>query len=1161
VPLTKTPVPVNFAMGLDQKTDPKQIKVGRFLGLKNRVFNKQGLMQKRNGYDPYGQSVVTPVGSFTFDQIPASVSAGRVVEDYKDELILNDGLNFYSLSDDEWIYKGRMELCQTSQQSILKNKFNNIGQDSALNATLGINVFAWESWTASPYQIGTSPSFSGTLNGTQAAAVDYTTGQVIFSGFLASTTSRPKCVSVSNKLYVIYFNSATGFLHAQPVTKAGFGSASQIITNIDTTTPNYDVTVMGTTVYIAYNGSGSTVKVASFDADMAAVASASKSEVGSNGVGVFTDTSNRVWVCYNNSTETKAFIMDSALSTTALAPTVVDNGSGASGVKNVTGVWDGSQGVIFYDKPGAPKVGRPVAENDTNYYVSASFTQPAVGATVSPSISGPSTYSGFFANNSIVYVPTGGYYFVTSAIVGGVPQFANLGFSGNAAPSATVASTFQTIYTTAGFQNSIVTYNTLTVGGTAGSASVLMRSAFLGSKAYLVNSVPHVTIGHDSTLQSTYFACALYNISSLSSAPRGLSVAKICQSSAGGLPYRSMLPAVNTVSTGVVQLAVLEAATEILRTSNDFSSVIYFMGVSSAQIDYTTNNIKSLVMGENLNVGSGILQMYDGANVVEQGFNIYPETVTAVGAGGDGGLSAGTYGYKVIYEWIDNQGQTHRSAPSGNISYVISAAPAAFTGDTTNGSAVITNVSSIAGLKVGMPCSGTGVNGYIASIDSATQITMSANSSATGAGVTITPFAVSTVALTIPTLRITEKQNVTLAIYRTEANGTVYYRIDTQYLSFPIASSSSSDTVTFSDVIEDENITGNEQLYTATEVENIAPPAVLSMFEYKNRIMLIPSDKRLGYWYSKQIVNGSPPEFSDEFQQNVPESGGNLVGGETLDDKAIFYQASQIRYVTGTGPGPSGANNDFSDPQFITADATLLDPRSLVSTPVGQMFKSAKGIYLLDRSLQTRYIGKGVENYNQYTARGAVMTPTGNQVRFILSNGECLVYNYYWTDEEQIGQWAVFDNIAAVSDCLYNGLHTYVTSGGLVYRESPGTYVDGATGVQQYFKSGWFNLAGLIGYERAYFFYLLGECISSTTLTVNIYYDYDDSTPAQTIVITPSVGLLEERIFFTTGKIKSFLIEIQESGSSGAGFTLSGLNVVAAFKKGYTTIRAANSGS
>src|ERR1700689_5802757 len=56
--LPKQAVPINFSQGLDQKTDQFQVQPGKFLALSNSVFNKGGMLQKRNGYgllDPLPQ--------------------------------------------------------------------------------------------------------------------------------------------------------------------------------------------------------------------------------------------------------------------------------------------------------------------------------------------------------------------------------------------------------------------------------------------------------------------------------------------------------------------------------------------------------------------------------------------------------------------------------------------------------------------------------------------------------------------------------------------------------------------------------------------------------------------------------------------------------------------------------------------------------------------------------------------------------------------------------------------------------------------------------------------------------------------------------------------------------------------------------------------------
>lgn len=1086
--IQKQAVNLNFAQGLDQKMDPRQVKPGKFLSMVNRVFNKGGLLEKTNGYAALGTSCLAPPYTLTSSQIPVNLTSGRMVTGFQDELVLLDGFNVFSYADtaSNWAYRGRKEICATSSQAVYKDQYNNIMPDSAYNATLGFYLYAWESWTA-------DPNMGGTLRWIEYSVIDATTGLSCQSGVIPAnsgvpvTAYSPRCVSISNKLYLFFYNPSSGKVQAKQVTENSIGATVDIVTNIDGTNPNYDVLVNNSLIYVAYNGTGSTVKVASFDSSLNSVASVSKGETATNGICAFADSSNNVWVGYNNGSASKYFIMNSALSVTVLAPTSLDGTATASGVKNITGVMTSATGAIFfYDKPGNPVLGPAVGTTPITVSTNP-FVQPAVGSTISITVS-----AAFTSNGTIIYIPTGGYYFALQSGSSTTITIRNLGFSGNAAPGANVSPTPEIIYTTNGYINALITYNTGSASGSVGTPTNYIRSAALASKAYLNNGVAHVNVVYDSPIQPTYFATALFNVST--GATTASVVAKISEAESGGVPYRSLLSSVNTVSSGVFQCALNNRTFDILLTSNDNPIQFFFLGVFSSKIDFTFDDIQSNDLGNNLQIGGGVTSIYDGGSVSEQGFNLYPENITATN-GGTGGLSDGLYGYQVVYAWVDHQGQTHRSAPSPVLS---------------------------------IDCSASSENTIV-----------------------------------VPTLRITDKTSVTIELYRTEANGSIYYRIDPRFTTYPINNSVTSDTVTIVEGVPDDDISGNQQLYTAQEVENIAVPGSNIMTEYKNRLIAIPSENPFVWLYSKQVVINSPVEFSDLFQQNMGTVGGPLRGASRLDDKLILFKAQSIFYVTGTGPGPNGANNDFSDPQFITADAGLEDTRSIVTTPVGLMFKSSKGIYLLDRSLQTRYIGAAVEDYNQYTVRGAKLIPSQNQVKFILSNGTALLYDYYWTDENGIGQWGVRSNLAAASDTLFQDLHTYVTSAGQVYQETPGLYLDGASAINTSWKTGWFNLAGLQGFERAYFFYFLAQYISAHTLTINLYYDYDATTVQQTLTITPDSSELEQwRVFLSKQKCQAFQIELIEAcNGSGAGYSMSGLDLVVGLKKGYTTIKATSSAS
>ena len=103
---------------------------------------------------------------------------------------------------------------------------------------------------------------------------------------------------------------------------------------------------------------------------------------------------------------------------------------------------------------------------------------------------------------------------------------------------------------------------------------------------------------------------------------------------------------------------------------------------------------------------------------------------------------------------------------------------------------------------------------------------------------------------------------------------------------------------------------------------------------------------------------------------------------------------------------------------------------------------------------------------------------------------------------------------------------------------------------------------GLQGYQRAFWFLLIGDYISSHQLSVSTYTDFS-TTPDETVTITPiSTDSLENwRVFFKNQRCQSFQISIQEvyTGTFGQGLNLSGLNLIAGVKSSFRTISAAKS--
>jgi hypothetical protein len=272
-------------------------------------------------------------------------------------------------------------------------------------------------------------------------------------------------------------------------------------------------------------------------------------------------------------------------------------------------------------------------------------------------------------------------------------------------------------------------------------------------------------------------------------------------------------------------------------------------------------------------------------------------------------------------------------------------------------------------------------------------------------------------------------------------------------------------------------------------------------------------------------------------------SSGPIVTVGVLDDKLIIFKENELFYLVGTGPDNTGANNDFTDPIYISSIVGCNNAKSIVKTPEGLMFQSSKGIWLLNRNLQVTYVGAPVEQYNSYSVVSAVNIVGTNQVRFAMSNDVTLIYDYFY------GQWGTFTGIPMVSSTIYQGYHTFINSTGGVFQETAGQYYDGtiASPVLMSFTTGPLNVAGLQGFERAYWFNFIGDYLSEHTLTCSIAYDYDGFTQSSVVNPLSSDALEQWQVYFRQQKCQSAQIKIEESysagGTPGAGFNMSGLNI------------------
>jgi hypothetical protein len=656
--------------------------------------------------------------------------------------------------------------------------------------------------------------------------------------------------------------------------------------------------------------------------------------------------------------------------------------------------------------------------------------------------------------------------------------------------SSSTSSTYSVLYeqSAAATKNHLIRKNTVTLAGSVGTPADFIRSCGLISKQFKQSDNYYTAIIHNSTLQSTIF---IVN-------EDAEIVSKISQGVAGTLQSSGHLTNVSTLNDTTHMIASQIKG----RTISEDNTLFSLLGVISTTLDFNIDSkFDNAKLGEQLHTNGGMIQSYDGKEIVEHGFHVFPEDLINDSTATTGGsISDGVYQYSAIYSWTDNKGQQHRSAPS-----------------------------------------------------IALDVTLSGGTST------------QTQTITVPTLRITEKSNVVIELYRTEDSGTIFYK--TTSVSAAVYNDETTDTINIVDTLSDIDLIDNELLYTTGGVlENIAPPAASIIETFGGRIFLAGLEDENKIQFSKIRQEGSPVEFNDSQIINVNPTGGKIVSLAAMDDKLIIFKETSIFYISGDGPNNLGLQDNFISPELISSDVGCKNQKSVVLTPQGLMFKSKKGIYTLTKSLTTEYTGAFVEDYNSSTIKSANLISTKNIVIF-LTDSKALVFDYF------VGKWITYTNHVGISATSLNDNYYYVRSNNEVYKESS-NFTDNGSFIPLKLQTSWISFVGIQAYQRVYRMVILGEYKSKHKLIIKAAYNFLNAYTQQKVVDTadftsdttygsespygtgtPYGGTgnkYQIRMNMKTQKCESIKISIEDSQSSsfGEGLQLSNLLFVVGAKRG-----------
>ena len=559
-----------------------------------------------------------------------------------------------------------------------------------------------------------------------------------------------------------------------------------------------------------------------------------------------------------------------------------------------------------------------------------------------------------------------------------------------------------------------------------------VRGVALASKAFKYGNnafVNTVWVSPADTIQPTYFTNCL--TSSIANAP----ISKYNVSVAGGARTNQLLAQCDVYNNTNGLFLVAGQRAGIFQTQNNTSFSL--LGLNANFLNFNNPNAFNCVQNaNNLIISGGIVQVYDGTSVVEDNFNIWPENITATVIDQDGTFMDGYYQYEITYEWTDQQGNIHRSQPSDPV--------------------------LIDGLSI-----------YVVPGNAVT--------------------------LSIPTLRITGKQNprapVDIVIYRTlgaDGGGSVFLKVAA------LTNNINVDFVTYTDTASDASIAANLPIYTSSQVANNSPPSCNLICNYTGRTLISGLDDPNLLWFSQSRYdlsdyNSTPIEWSDLFTIGTDPYGNNGLQGITaiqkMDNNVIIFKETAIYSTNSDGPNPEGTGDQFPLPQLITSETGCNNPNSIVFCPLGLLFKSDKGIFVLKRDGSgPSYIGSQVEAFNDLTITSAQLIDQFNEVVFTTLEGTALVWNYFFN------RWYVWKNLPAVDSVIWNNQLVIVQDNGLcLVQDNTGTvWSDNIVNpVILKIQLPWIGGA-MQGWNMVYSCLLLGNMLGQHLLECSVEYDYND---------------------------------------------------------------------
>lgn len=670
------------------------------------------------------------------------------------------------------------------------------------------------------------------------------------------------------------------------------------------------------------------------------------------------------------------------------------------------------------------------------------------------------TYSGGFAVNDIA---------VGTATSSTVNQIA-------AIHDGTEFRVFYTASETTSGSNAWATeQNTVSNAGTPGTETDLIAKCSIASRAFLHEGSVFLWVAFAGAssgeviaqLQNTYF---LYRAD-------GLLIAKAVPTQGGGFASKGYLPNVQTLSSN--QYAFCAQYRRIIALG-DTDKGYEAKSPQDVIFEFDSNDARRTArLGETLYISGGQLSQYDGRNIAEVGFHIFPWSLSIVPTTGSN--LDGTYNWQQTNSWFNARGEFERSTT------------ASIYGQTMAG-----HQASIIGENLHVTLK-TGDAGEVAS-----EFWRQVDGATFGA-----PFHL-----------VTSKDPASTGDNKYVANAP-----------------GTGVMATFNDDLADANLLKREPNPEngGLTLENLAPPSASIIVATQDRLILagIPGNP-YKIAYSKLRGPGEIAAFNDFLSLDLPPEGGDITALAFINETLIAFKETAIYAVSGEGYDNNGTGQNYGPGRLLSSDVGAVSQEGVVLTPKGLLFKSSKGWYIVNHGWGVSYVGADVADFDSDTITACHVMESQHQVRCV-SASRTLIWDYL---SDVWAEWP----IGSTSACIWDGEHHLVNAdadGILVQSNSHAGSGEDLPRLD--IESAWIKLSNLQGYSLARYLYLLGEYLGEHDLRIRVAYDYIDTwVEDKTWTVSPATaGTLQLEHGFARPKCQSFKIRItaQAVGSTDAPIT------------------------